>query len=292
MIIIKHILSEGMITVSRGSRKLPYPVLAKTSLGDVAYFEPYSSSRMKDEDDDVFDLDPEDGLLDDDDEDVEVKSISGDDWMPVIQGNGRLTMFIAGNPGAGKSYLSKEMIKLLPPTCNILLFTALEESDGNFDELDKSHFYKIKMEPEILSQISLKEIRDRSSDTLLLFDDVDKISDKKISDLTFKIMEDALANGRGHKKHDGKGDIHVICTSHALNDYRKTKYSLENSDYVALFPGSTTNRQMHTMFDKLGLDKELCIKMIRLGKSGIIRSIIIHKVAPMYIIFGNKIMLI
>ena len=177
---------------------------------------------------------------------------------------------------------------------DILLFTALEEKDGNFDELGKSRLYKIKMVPEVLSAIKLSEIRERmkGNQCILLFDDVDKIRDPKIQDLVFAIMNDALANGRGHEKHDGKGDIHVLCTSHSANDYQKTKYTFENSNYVALFPGTTPPLQMYRMFDKLGLDKELCQKMIRLGRRQEIRSIIIHKVVPMYMIFGNKIMLI
>ena len=62
-------------------------------------------------------------------------SLTGADWRPVF--NDRMTMFIAGAPGAGKSYLAKQMINLLPSTYDILLFTALEEKDGNFDDLGK-----------------------------------------------------------------------------------------------------------------------------------------------------------
>ena len=186
------------------------------------------------------------------------------------------------------------MINLLPSDLDILLFTALEEKDGNFDDLGKSRLFKIRMTPDVLSKIKLSEIRQRakSSQTILLFDDVDKIRDPKVQQLTFTIMNDALANGRGHEKHDGKGDIHVLCTSHSLNDYNKTKYTFENSNYVALFPGSTPALQMYRMFDKLGLDKELCKKMLELGRRQQVRAIIIHKVVPMYMIFGNRIMLI
>ena len=267
-----------------------------------------------------------------------ISSFSNAVWRPNFHGIDRMTMFIAGNPGAGKSYLAKEMIKLFPKKYKILLFTALEESDGNFEELskDKNRLFKVNMSPENLETFSLEEIRERTKHTtrkkkpkkkrrryededededdeeededseeetdsddddddwgiILLFDDVDKIKDSTVAKMIFGIMEDALANGRGHKRHDGTGDIHVICTSHALNDYRKTKYTLENSNYVALFPGTTTNKQMSTMFEKLGLDEDLCKELIKYGKRGDIRSVIIHKIAPMYIIFGPYIMLL
>ena len=218
-------------------------------------------------------------------------SSSGEEWLPSILNQGRLTAFIPGNPGAGKSYLAADLIEILPSNYDILLFTALDEEDGNFSRF-KKRLYKIKMTPENLKKLTLSNIRKVSKHPILLFDDIDKIRDKTVEKLTFAILEDALANGRGHKNHDGEGDIHVIVTSHALNDYRKTKYTLENSDYVALCPGSTTYAQMKRLFEKMGLDKDLCDFVVRKGKEAAVRRIIIHKVTPMYIIIGPLISLI
>ena len=218
-------------------------------------------------------------------------SPSGEEWYPSILNNGRLTAFIPGNPGAGKSYLANELIELMPEDYQVLLFTAVEEKDGNFDGLgDRLH--KVRMEPENLERMTLSTIRKACPHVILLFDDIDKLHDKQVEKLTYKILEDALANGRDHRKHDGEQDIHVIVTSHSLNDYRKTKYTLENSDYVAVFPQSTTYMQMKRLFEKLGLEKELCDRVVSSGKSGLVRRVIIHKVAPMYIIIGDEISLL
>lgn len=274
--------------------------IADTEGGDQAYYvTTLDKGGGKFDEDDSDDDDEDDYMYDDDREDSldfshdkPQQSFTGAEWRPCF--NDRLTMFIAGTPGAGKSYLAKQMIKLLPLNIPILLFTALEEKDGNFSELGEDRLFKIKMTPDVLTKINLAEIRARSKapQTLLLFDDVDKIRDPKVQNATFALMNDALANGRGHEKHDGRGDIHVICTSHSANDYQKTKYTFENSNYVALFPGTTPPLQMYRMFDKLGLEKELCQKMIKLARHQKIRSIIIHKVVPMYMIFGDKIMLL
>lgn len=289
----------------RGGKSDQKPI-AKTEAGDVAYYTTKNMGGNKRGLSRFFDEDDDDDFGEDDYSDVSnsdiskgdflherpIQSITGADWVPCF--NDRMTMFIAGTPGAGKSYLAKQMINLLPSNYDILLFTALEEKDGNFNDLGKDRLFKIKMTPEVLSKISLSEIRKRakSPQTILLFDDVDKIRDSKVQNLTFAIMNDALANGRGHEKHDGNGDLHVLCTSHSANDYQKTKYTFENSNYVALFPGTTPPLQMYRMFDKLGLDKDLCMRMIKLARSQKIRSIIIHKVVPMYMIFGDKIMLL
>lgn len=272
MIISSDIIIEGMIVVSPRQKKLPFPVLAKTILGEKAY---YADSSY--------------GITPDPDKRI-CSAPSGEEWYPDLS-TGRLTAFIPGNPGAGKSYLANELISLLPKECEVLLFTALEEEDGNFADL-KNRLYKIRMTPENLSRITLSEIRLRCKKPILLFDDIDKIRDKKVETLTYKILEDALANGRGHKMHDGEGDIHVIVTSHSLNDYKKTKYTLENSDYIALFPQSTTYAQMLRLFAKIGLDKGVCDEVMEMGRRGEVRRVIIKKIAPMYIIAGSIISLI
>jgi len=218
--------------------------IADTETGDVAYYitksdmskrkpRKYYDSESDDDDDDDDDFDKQiilsemgkhgkkRGRASTSSFEIPQRSFTGADWRPCF--NDRLTMFIAGAPGAGKSYLARQMINLLPKDIEIMLFTALEENDGNFDELGKERLFKIKMTVENLGKITLKEIRERSKakQTLLLFDDVDKIRDSKIQSAVFNLMNDALANGRGHEKHDGNGDIHVICTSHSANDYQK-----------------------------------------------------------------------
>lgn len=272
------ISSDGMIVVSDTTKKkMKSRCLAETPERERAYY-----------------VDPRDMKefgLEFDEEKISGTAPSGEEWYPSILDNGRLTVFIPGNPGAGKSYLAAELIETLPSNYDILLFTALEEEDGNFKAF-KHRLYKIKMTEENLARMTLSEIRRVSRHPVLLFDDIDKIRDKKVERKVFELLEDALANGRGHVRHNGEGDVHVIVTSHALNDYRKTKYTLENSDYVALFPGSTTYAQLTRLFEKMGLSKELCDVVYEKGKKCSIRRIIIRKVTPMYIIIGDTITLI
>ena len=248
--------------------------LAYTKVGEYAVY-------VNPQDCDLFAVDGSDSAI----------SPSGEEWYPSILNNGRLTAFIPGNPGAGKSYLARELIELLPKDYQVLLFTSVEEDDGNFAPI-KDRVHRIRMEKDNIERMSLSAIRKVCEHPILLFDDVDKIRDKEVEKKVFALMEDALANGRDHKTHDGTHDVHVIITNHALNDYKKTKYSLENSDYVAVFPLSTTYMQMQRLFAKLGLEKNLCDRVIMRGKTDGIRRVIIHKVAPMYIIIGDEISLI
>ena len=265
-----------MIVPASAEEEYPFKVLARTKFDEKAYFVDHKFSST---------------MLYDYDVGGAVTSFSGAEWLPSMLENGRVSIFIAGNPGAGKSYLAKDIIRTLPRDFDILLFTALEEDDGNFEEF-RDRIHKIKMSPDILSRISLSEIRKRGKHPLLLFDDIDKIRDKTVEKLTYAILEDALANGRGHKKHDGEGDVHVIVTSHSLNDYKKTKYAIENTDYIAVFPQSSTFSQMKMLMEKIGLDKEWTRKIMTLGKRGDVRRVIIRKTTPMYAIMSNTIELL
>ena len=255
-------------------------MLARTKFGEKAYFVDHRFARGF-----------SGGIVDVGEEDSGANSMSGSEWFPCILENGRVSIFIAGNPGAGKSYLAKDIIRSLPRDYEVLLFTALEEDDGNFDEF-RDRIHKIRMEPDVLKRITLSEIRRRGKHPVLLFDDIDKIRDKAVEKLTYAILEDALANGRGHVKHNGEGDVHVIVTSHSLNDYKKTKYAIENTDYIAVFPQSTTFSQMKMLFEKIGLDKEWVRRVMFLGRRENVRRVIIRKVAPMYIITSHHIELI
>ena len=143
-----------MIVTAPPKRDLPFQCLASTEYGEKAYYiDPSFSQTLQGEDSGV--------------------SLSGSEWYPNICDWGRLTAFIPGNPGAGKSYLANELINLLPRNSEVILFTALEEEDGNFQDL-KDRLFKIRMEPENLQRITLTEIRKRCKNPILLFDDIDK----------------------------------------------------------------------------------------------------------------------
>ena len=118
-----------------------------------------------------------------------------------------------------------------------------------------------------------------NGDCWCIFDDIDKIRDPTVSKLTIALLDNIVANGRSH----GGKQINVIVTSHALNDYRKTKYSLENCEYWVIFPAKTIKMQVTTLLKKIGLEKENLYHEDRL---------IIHHSVPLFIITSRSIRLL
>ena len=259
-----------MIVARPRTQKLKFdPIAVTPAEADVAYYVPYNPNNEET---------PE-----------VVQSPSGSNWFPLPEG--RLSAFISGRPGAGKSYLAKEFISFLPDDSDILLFTALSEEDGNFDEF-QDRLYKIRMEPDNLSRLTLDVVRQHAHNPILLFDDIDMIRDKRVKEALYKLMNDALANGRGHVNHDGEGDIHVICTSHSANNYQSTKYMLENSEFVAIPPSGMPKAQWDLIMKKIGVPDKLSNEAFREGKRGSFRFIFVKQTAPMFMVYGNKITLI
>ena len=194
------------------------------------------------------------------------------DLLPVF--GERLSFFIAGPPGCGKSTTAGDLLDL-KPLKNRFLFSDVSQ-DRAFDGIDMK---RVIMKKEILSALTLDDLTE-DGDCWCIFDDVDKIRDPTVSRLTLALLDNIVANGRSH----GGKQINVIVTSHALNDYRKTKYSLENCDYWIIFPSKTIKLQVTTLLRKIGLERdESLYKASRL---------IIHHSVPLFVITDSFIKLL
>lgn len=157
----------------------------------------------------------------------------------------RLSFFIAGPPGCGKSYTTAQILSYFPDQVKYL-FTDITDDDEVFKGIK---FRRIKMDK--LETITLEKLS-KDGDCWCVFDDVDKIVNPTISKNLMRLMDNILANGR---KHGDYGNINVIITSHSLSDYKRTKYAIENSNYWVIFPSKTMQLQLETLLRKDGLQK-------------------------------------
>lgn len=190
----------------------------------------------------------------------------------------RLTMFVAGAQGCGKSYFIANTVKQLlmtRPQRPVVLFTGLDEKDANFDGLPIRRVSLDKIE-----QVTLDKLRFGGRGSICIFDDVDRIRDKTQHQAVQRLAMEILSNGRDHTTQKGIADIDIIISNHELNDYRRTKYILSDCQYVVLFPGATTHMQMDIILRKIGTSAE-CAEQIKASAS---RSVIIHKNYPLYFI--------
>ena len=226
---------------------------------------------------------------------TEITTDSKDEKMePFYNPKERITMFIAGTQGCGKSYFISEFLddyQLAHPERPVRLFTGLKEKDKHF-ERHADRIVRARMRCKYLEEMDLETMRynkkKQRTGCLLIFDDVDRIRDPEVKKMTYRILYDALCNGRDHETQEGHADIDVVVTNHEINDYQNTKYILTECNYIVLFPYFTTAEQIERVLKKIGVNKHLMKQIIKYQG----RALIIHRTAPMYCITHSKIFLL
>ena len=217
---------------------------------------------------------------------------TGEKFVPYFRRNERITMFIAGCQNCGKSYYISQFLRtyrMIHPERPVFLVTGLSEKDKHFEGQE---MWKINLSH--VPTLTLEDLRRRGpgaprTGSLVIFDDVDRITDDKVNKAVQKLVSDILSNGRDHATQAGIADIDIIVTNHEVNDYGRTKRLLTECNYVVLFPRATVGRQMKLIIDKIGVSKAV-EKQITNYKTS--RSLLIHKTYPMYCVMEDKVMLL
>lgn len=183
----------------------------------------------------------------------------------------RQILYITGRSGSGKSHYTLHYCmeyKRMFPKRNVYLFSALTE-DSTLDKLQG--LQRIKLTDEFCNEdITSEDFKN----SMVIFDDTDVISDKKIRNKVNAIMNNILQVGRHH-------NTSCIITTHTACNGKDTKVILNEAHSITIFPNGLGNRTMKYLLDSyLGLDKEQCKRIKKLES----RWVSICKTFPMTII--------
>jgi len=161
----------------------------------------------------------------------------------------RDVLYVIGQSGSGKSFFvsnyAKEYKKLHPKR-SIYVFSTLDEDKEGLDRIPK--IVRLKLDSEFINEeiIPTEEFKD----SLVIFDDVDNISDKKTKDIVWKYMNNFLQTGRHYK-------ISLCITFHIGCSGASTKMILNEATSITYFPATTGGRNLKYLLDSyLGLDKK------------------------------------
>jgi len=197
--------------------------------------------------------------------------------LPPIDKGEREVVFIAGPSGVGKSTIAKKYIqayKKLHKKNDVYIFSKVTD-DKTLKDLKA--IYRIPINDDLVKNpIDHTEFEN----SLILFDDIDTISNKNHAAALTQLMSDVLEIGRHN-------NISVIITSHLINpqDKKRGRMILNESHRVIIFPRSTTAHAVNYFLkDYIGIgEKALVQKIINLPT----RWVCISKHFPMYCLYKD-----
>jgi hypothetical protein len=201
-----------------------------------------------------------------------------DDSIEILPNDKSERIYYCGPTGAGKSHSMGQYIKNFKkvfPKKRIILF-----SDQPKDEvLDQFKPIRIIINEELLDDpIDVEELKD----SLVIFDDIDSITNKKLKNLIETLRDTILKRGRHF-------EIYALCSNHQCTEYRQTRELLSASNIIYFYPQSGATYSIKYVLNKyIGLDKAQIDKIFKLKS----RWVAIHKQAPMYVMYSHGIYLL
>jgi len=176
-------------------------------------------------------------------------TLKGDDTLQLIPNpeSERAILYITGASGSGKSWFCREYVlefKRLYPKREVYLFSTISE-DSSIDRI--KGLKRILLTPALIEETLTAE---DFKESLVIFDDTDCITDKKLKLKVQGILNSILETGRHFK-------VTCLYTSHLPCAGNETKRILNESHAITFFPHSLGGRGLKYLLESyLGLDKK------------------------------------
>jgi hypothetical protein len=187
------------------------------------------------------------------------KSIELDDagmfeLLPSPDPKRREVWYIAGQSGSGKSYIAKGLAHYyhkLYPDRGVYLVSKLNE-DSTLDAL--KFLKRINIQSFIDDYPDLDEFKD----CMVIFDDYDTLTGEAEKVIT-KIVDDLAIMGR-------HTNTTMLCLSHYLTNYKKTRLLLNEATHIVVYPLSTSYHALRYLLKNyVGVDEEDLKRQRKLG---------------------------
>ncbi len=191
--------------------------------------------------------------------------------LPLVEEVQRL--YVAGPSGSGKSYFISKWLGLSRKIWKgknkreIYIFSRII----NDHQLDKFNPIRPDLEEMIDDPMTGEELQN----AIVIFDDIDSIADRDVKNAIYSLQKDLLVCGRHF-------NVTVICTSHLISNNIETKYCLNESSGVVIFPRSGQTYQIKRYLKEYqGFEKKMINKVMKLPS----RWVYIHKSYPQTVIY-------
>ena len=157
----------------------------------------------------------------------------------------RSIFYITGPSGSGKSTYTRKYLEQYKKKFKnrpVYLFSSLPTDES----LDKIKPKRFKLN-EALHEDPIKVAE--LAESMCIFDDIDVISNKKIREAVYDILNQILEIGRHYK-------IDCICTNHLPTNGKETRRILNEAHTITYFPHSAGGKIKYLFEEYVGLDKK------------------------------------
>jgi hypothetical protein len=197
--------------------------------------------------------------------------------QPLPRFNKTERCFIAGQTECGKTYYCKrylQQLRKVHPDKKIFIISDVD-SDPELDCIPNTK--RLKLDDELEEKKPPKP--EIFKDSIVLFDDIDSIQNKKVYKIIQNLRDSLLRRGR----HE---DISTLITSHLLTNYADTRIILNECNAITIFCRSGSTYGIKYLLKKyIGLDKKQIQKLINLPS----RWVTIYKNYPQYVLYEKGI---
>lgn len=176
--------------------------------------------------------------------------------IPSPDPSKREVWYIAGASGSGKSYIAKgiaEMYSKFHPSRDVYLISKLGE-DTTLDSM-RPKPKRINIQTLIDDYPDLDEFKD----CCVIFDDYDTFTGPA-EKIVHKLIDDLATMGR-------HTNTTMLCLSHYLTNYKKTRLLLSEATHIVLYPMATSFHALsYLLKTHVGLSRDDCKDLKKLGR--------------------------
>lgn len=193
-------------------------------------------------------------------------------FEPVPSAIGRDILYVAGPSGAGKSVfcaMYAENFRRMWPKRPIYLFSRLLK-DPSID-----HVKGLKRID--INAMDGTENANIFANSLVIFDDIDTITNKKLKKRVDQLKDDLLQTGR-------HSNVYVILTSHLLNKSKDTRIIMQEMNKIVIFPNTGSKYfTNYCLKNYVGLETPEIQAIYKLPT----RWVLLHVHVPRYVLYQS-----
>jgi len=193
--------------------------------------------------------------------------------LPSADPKKRDVFYIAGASGSGKSYIAKglgEYYQKLFPERSVYLISKLAEDSGTLDKM-KPPAKRINIQSLVDDFPDLDEFKN----CMVIFDDYDTFTGPA-EKVVHKLIDDLATMGR-------HTCTTMLCLSHYLTNYKKTRLLLNEATHLVLYPMATSFHALsYLLKTHVGMSKDDVRDIRKLG-----RWVCVYKNFPQFIVAAH-----